>query len=278
MLTTQPFFFGKEKILYPKKKPECCIQKRNHKDLYPQNNSPSGLLRQRLLSRKGSGWLLFFFVVFLTFMGGILMYEVGQLQQTGSTGFGEKQIALFQLYGDSEEKHLGLREHVKLARDESILELAGNGGFSKDNSCEKRGGEAVWEYDKCWPDVERNFQLLLERKLEERGLRVEGVSLEKGILRIAFGDFEFSREFGDGGIAYTRNLTIEEDAGLDFMQIQALKRKLIEARNKGDYSGLGKIEAGYMRLSIENDKNALRLLQGKGFIVEKPMFVFWVKV
>ena len=66
--------------------------------------------------------------------------------------------------------------------------------------------------------------------------------------------------------------------GLNFMKIKALKRKLIEARNKGDYSGLGKIEAGYMRLSIENDKNALRLLQGKGFIVEKPMFVFWVKV
>ena len=232
---------------------------------------------EKSLGKKGSGWLLFFFVIFLTLMGGILMYEVYELRQSGSTAFGEKQVALFQLYGDSEEKVLELREYGRRARDESVGELSSNGGLSKDNSCGKWRGEVVWDYDKCWPDVERNFQLLVERKLEERGLRVESVAVESGRMRVGFGNLEFSREFDDGGVTYLRNMTIEEDVGMDFMQIQEMKRRLIEAKNKGDYSGLGKIEAGYIRLSIENDKNTLRLLQGKGFVVEKPAFVFWVK-
>lgn len=230
------------------------------------------------LGKKGSGWLLFFFVIFLTFMGGVLMYEVYSLQNSSGGVFGEKQIALFQLYGDSEEKALGLREEVRRARDESVEELSSNGGFSKEHGCGKREGGVVWDYGKCWPDVERNYQLLLERKLHEKGFNAERVAIASGKLRVGFGELEFAREFSDGKIVYLRNMTLVEDAGLDFARIQDVKRQLIDARNSGDYSGLGKVENGYMRLSIENDKNMLRFLPGKGLVMEKPRFTFWVKV
>ena len=259
MLTTF-FFCEKKNFVSTKKSIMPCIQKRTS------------------LGKKGSGELLFFFAVFMIIMGSVLMYELFKQRAETTDKIGETQAGVLKLYFESEEKRLGKEMIVELAVNDALIEMGENGGFSKDNICERSNGKIIWDFEMCWPDVEKNFGLLIERKMKERKIEYKSLKIENNELVIELNEEEINGDFGNAHLNYTRGLILKKKIEIDFKKIQELKRKLIDAKNKGDYSGIGKVENGYIPLSIENDKKAFLLKPGKGIEIEKRDFVFILKV
>src|SRR3989338_1012370 len=230
-----------------------------------------------MLNKKGSGWMFFFFSVFMLLMGTALMYELFKEKQDTSMRIGDVQNAALELYFKSDLLRGDLNENVRLLAEESLLEINENGGFGKANNCGRMDNLVVWDYDKCWPDVEKNFLLLFEKKMKEWGIKYEKVELTEGELVVNFGLQFFEEKLKDAELEYEREIIVHEKVEFDFNNIKELKRKILDARSTGDYTGLGKVEEGYISFRIENDKSGLEFNMGRGFGVKKLVFQFAIR-
>lgn len=252
-----------------------------------------------MLNRKGFGELLFFFAVFFVIIGIALMYQATIKKDDTSRFIGESQVDAFDAYAESEELRLSLQEEVRFAAYESLLEYSENGGFGDGNSCEKRNNVVIWDFNKCWPDLEKNFAELFKKNLDEKGFQLierekivkngetekvvpensyHEIKLTDNKIEVDFGKRVFNKKSETSDVVYEREYVIREDVYLDFKELQDLKRKLLEAKQTGDYTGIVEGEISeYIDFSIENDKKVLTF-ENNGLIAKEPVFKFAVKV
>ena len=229
-----------------------------------------------MLNKKGSGWLMGFYAVLMVIAGTTLLYHINLAKEDTTEKLGEVQANTIDVYYKSEERGNELGLKTRFLVGESLLEISENGGFGKDNKCDRENGYVVWDLDKCWADVEKNFLLLLQEKMKEKRIEHKKMELEDNWLNISFGEEEFKRVVGNAEISYTREIRFSEN--VDFLRIVEKKKEVLNAFNNKDFSKLGgKVNGEYMEFSIENDKNMLKFKTGGLLEARKPVFRFAVK-
>ena len=189
------------------------------------------------------------------------------------------QANTLDLYFKSEERINELQERTRFVVYDALSEFSDNGGFDKNNLCGRENNLVVWELDKCWPELEKNFLSLVQNNLKRKNLNVKSIEFKDGFLIVNFGEEEFKRTIDEAEISYKREIIFRERVDYDFEKIQNLKRDVLKAVNAKDYNGLkGNVQGEYMEFSIENDKSILRFKTGGGLEARKPVFRFGVKI
>jgi len=251
-----------------------------------------------MLNKRGMGELLFFFAVFFVIIGIALMYQATIKKEDTSRFIGGSQVASFDVYAESEELRLNLQEKIRFIAYDSLLEYSENGGFANGNNCDKRGNVVIWDFNKCWPDLEKNYAELVKKNLDEQGFKLteqkisgkeeveilpadnsyREIKLSGNVLEVNFGKRIFNRKTETSEITYERDYVIMEEVPFDFNKMQELKRKLLEAKQTGNYNGIVEGEVGeYIDFSIENDKKVLAF-ENSRLIAKEPIFKFAIKV
>src|SRR3989344_5380397 len=184
-----------------------------------------------MLNKKGSGWLLGFFAVFMIAAGGILMYQFNLNQADSTENIGKVQANTLDLYFKSEERINELQERTRFVVYDALSEFSDNGGFDKNNLCGRENNLVVWELDKCWPELEKNFLSLVQNNLKRKNLNVKSIEFKDGYLLADFGEEEFKRTVDNAEISYKREIIFKEKVEYDFENIQNLKRGVLEGLN-----------------------------------------------
>jgi len=233
-----------------------------------------------VLDKKGNILLLMYAVLLLIVFNPLYALSTNSDNRvnTFKLSFGQLQDDIGEVYFDAEADLLKSGQQVTYSIYRATNELGENGGFSKDNLCEKKDGFVVIDFKDCNPDLEANYIELFKKYF---GKEVKNLELKDNYLFGELDEGEYVKRGEKFEINYILSNKFKQGVLLDLKLLSELKSRInncIERKQDlNDCLGVEFIEKdGYAFFTIENDKNGLMILEDE-VIIKKPVFKFAVK-
>src|SRR3989338_3936109 len=143
-----------------------------------------------MLGKKGAGfWLLIYSISLFGVLSGLYLLSLDEANEFNlyQKLFGklQKEIPLF--YNNIDVEMEISRQEVRYHVFEVTNEFGENGGFAKENLCDKREGFVVIDFKICNPDLEANYLELFKREFKAVNINIVGNSVNGSL-----GDFHFN--------------------------------------------------------------------------------------
>ena len=232
-----------------------------------------------MLGKKGSGfWLLIYSAGLLGVLSGLFFLslnpdnEFNKFQEIFTQGHEE-------VYGtlrNAEFDVIKSNQEVKYHTFGTTNEFGENGGYAKDNLCDKREGFTVLDFENCNPDLEANYLELFKRNFNAPAVNIAGNSVNGSL-----GALNYETGMENIKIRYERDNSFNQDTFLDFNFLSGLLDRIKECKvKKQNLNTCTAVEfeqkGEYAFFTIENDKNGLMILE-EGIKIKKPAFKFAVE-
>jgi len=130
-----------------------------------------------MLGKKGAGfWLLIYSISLFGVLSGLYLLSLDEANEFNlyQKLFGklQKEIPLF--YNNIDVEMEISRQEVRYHVFEVTNEFGENGGFAKENLCDKREGFVVIDFKICNPDLEANYLELFKREFKAVNINFVG--------------------------------------------------------------------------------------------------------
>ena len=235
-----------------------------------------------MLNKKGSGMLLLLFSIGLFIVIAALFTESlnpdSEINKF-SKDFGVVQTEIINSYYSAESSLFLSDQLVRYSIYKTTNEFGENGGYSKDNLCEKKDEFVVIDFKDCNPDLNANYIELFKKHFEKE---VKTLELSDNYLIGELDEVKYEKKEENLEVSYNVPNKFKQDVLLDLKFLNELKNRINSCiERKQDLKGCVGVDFaekdGYAFFTIENDKNGLMILEDEVVTIKKPVFKFAVK-
>jgi len=232
-----------------------------------------------MLGKKGAGfWLLIYSISLFGVLSGLYLLSLDEANEfnTYQKLFGKLQEEIPLFYNNIDVEMEISRQEVRYHVFEVTNEFGENGGFAKENLCDKREGFVVIDFKICNPDLEANYLELFKREFKAVNINIVGNSVNGSL-----GDLNYKKELNEVKFDYKEDKKFNQDVFLDLKLLSELLGRIKDCKDRKQdletCTGIKpEIREGYAFFTIENNKNGLMSLEDKA-AVRKAVFKFAVK-
>ncbi|MBI2106834.1 hypothetical protein HYT57_02510 [Candidatus Woesearchaeota archaeon] len=198
----------------------------------------------------------------------IFRSDLGRLQESINDAYFNTEVELFKS-----------DQLIKYDVYRITNEFGENGGYSKDNLCEKKDGVVVIDFKDCNPDLNANYIELFKKYFDKE---IKDLELKDNSLIGELDEVKYDKKGENFEIDYNAANKFKQDTLIDLKFLNELKNRVNSCvERKQDLKDCVGVEFtekdGYAFFTIENDKNGLMILEGEVVVIKKPAFKFAVK-
>ena len=234
-----------------------------------------------MLNKKGNLLLLVYAVLLLIVFNPLyaLATDSDNRINTFKSSLGQFQESIGNVYFDAEMDLLNSERYIDYTIYKTVNEFGENGGYSKDNLCEKREGFVVIDFKDCNPDLNANYIELFKKYF---GKDAKSLELKDNYLTGELDEIRYEKKGENFEINYTVPNKFRQNVLIDLKFLNELKNRINSClERKQDLKGCVGVEFtekdGYAFFTIENDKNGIMIIEDEVVTTKKPVFKFAVK-
>ena len=170
---------------------------------------------------------------------------------------GNNQISLTTAFKDAEAQLFYNELAVKYSLYRAQEEFSNNGGVNV--IC---NGRWIFNDEKCNPDLEENFKLILKERLKEYNLELSELKIEDNKIKVKLNNLNYYYNFANFKYKYDVKQEFNYDSAVNFNKLNKIKNELNNCLKTGSKinacANENNVKIGnIIYFAIENNKNIL---------------------